>query len=138
MQKNNFFSGAIVLVVGIFIGFLVWGFGGNKGGEMAENDSLKNGVMDSDMRDEMDKMMSEIINKTGDEFDKAFLNEMIIHHEGAVEMSNLALATSKKSEILILASDIVAGQTREIAKMKEWLEKWFNTSSMNQVPVYVR
>ena len=138
MQKNNLFSGAIVLVVGIFIGFLVWGFGGNKGGEMAENDSLKNGVMDSDMRDEMDKMMSEIINKTGDEFDKAFLNEMIIHHEGAVEMSNLALATSKKSEILILASDIVAGQTREIAKMKEWLEKWFNTSSMKQVPVYVR
>ncbi|MST04432.1 MAG: DUF305 domain-containing protein [Candidatus Pacebacteria bacterium] len=134
MQNNNFFSGTIILILGVFIGFLVWGFGDNdsKVGLMGDIDK---GTVTSQMHKGMQDMMIGIQNKSGDEFDRAFLSEMIIHHEGALVMANKALTTSKKPEILILASDIIAGQTSEIEKMKNWLEKWFGNSGTEEVMI---
>lgn len=137
MQNNNFFSGAIILILGIFIGFLVWGFGGSDSKVGLMGDGLEKGMITSQMNKGMQDMMIGIQNKTGDEFDRAFLSEMIIHHEGALVMANKALATSKKPEILMLASDIIAGQTPEIEKMKSWLEKWFESSESKEMIINV-
>ena len=35
-------------------------------------------------------------NKTGDDFDKAFIEQMIIHHQGAIEMATLVLLNEFK------------------------------------------
>jgi uncharacterized protein (DUF305 family) len=53
--------------------------------------------------------------------DIMFLQMMIPHHQQAVDISNLALKTSKDSELLALATTIRDAQTAEIAQMKQWL-----------------
>ncbi|MDQ3076452.1 MAG: DUF305 domain-containing protein [bacterium] len=63
--------------------------------------------------------------KTGDEFDKAFTTEMIVHHEGAVLMAEMALQNAKRPEIKQLAQEIISAQNREIIQMKAWLKSWY-------------
>jgi uncharacterized protein (DUF305 family) len=54
---------------------------------------------------------------TGEEFDKLFLEAMIKHHIGALEMAN-PLVSANDVELSELAESIVAEQTREIALME--------------------
>ncbi len=77
------------------------------------------------MEDMMHSMNAELMGKTGDAFDQAFLSEMIVHHEGAVEMAELALENAEHEEIKNLAKAIIAAQNTEIADMKEWQETWY-------------
>lgn len=74
----------------------------------------------------MDGMMAELEGKTGDAFDKAFLSEMIVHHEGAVVMAKSVLKNSKRPELIKLASDIITAQTGEMGMMTNWQKAWFN------------
>ena len=55
--------------------------------------------------------------------DIMFLQMMIPHHQQAVDISILALKTSKDSELLALAKTIRDAQTTEIAQMKSWLNE---------------
>ncbi len=54
-----------------------------------------------------------------------FLDTMIAHHKGAVEMSALAESRAQRPEVKELAANIVNEQEREIAKMSDWRERWF-------------
>lgn len=72
----------------------------------------------------MKGMMAGLEGKTGLEFDQAFLGEMIIHHQGAVDMAKQVLATSKRPELIKLANEIIAAQTKEIEMMKKWQTEW--------------
>lgn len=77
------------------------------------------------MQGAMDGMMSGLTGKTGADFDKAFLSEMIVHHQGAVDMAQLALTNAQHQEIKDLARAIIAAQNKEIADMKSWQKVWF-------------
>jgi uncharacterized protein (DUF305 family) len=61
----------------------------------------------------------------GASFDKAFLEEMIVHHEGAVDMAELVLEKSERPELRKLAEEIITAQKKEIGDMKNWLGVWF-------------
>lgn len=75
--------------------------------------------------DEMMKgMMMGLEGKTGLAFDQAFLSEMIVHHQGAVEMARQVLTTSKRPELIKLANDIIKAQEAEIEMMKKWQTEW--------------
>lgn len=50
-----------------------------------------------------------------------FLEQMIVHHEGAVAMAEEALAKGENADVLKLAEAVIADQTAEIAEMKEML-----------------
>ncbi len=76
--------------------------------------------MGSSMRD----MVESLSNKKGDDFDRAFIEGMIIHHEGAVEMAEQAKKKAKHDEIKKLADEIITAQTREIRMMKDWKNSW--------------
>jgi uncharacterized protein (DUF305 family) len=84
-----------------------------------------NGMMSNNMSGAMQGMMSGLNNKTGDVFDKAFLSEMIAHHQGAIDMANAALKNAKHQEIKDLANAIISAQTKEINQMKEWQVTWY-------------
>lgn len=77
------------------------------------------------MQGEMDAMMAGLAGKTGDDFDKAFLSEMIMHHEGAVYMAEAALQSAKHEEIKNMARAIISAQTSEINQMKGWQKMWY-------------
>jgi uncharacterized protein (DUF305 family) len=72
----------------------------------------------------MDAMVTGLNGKTGDDFDKAFLSEMIVHHQGAIEMARLAQANAKHPELKALADGIIAAQSSEISQMKLWQTAW--------------
>jgi len=53
--------------------------------------------------------------------DAMFLQDMLPHHEQAIQMSELALSTSHSKDVLFAAKSIQKLQTLEVKKMKEWL-----------------
>lgn len=60
----------------------------------------------------------------GDKFDKAFLTEMISHHQGAIDMAKLIEANAKHDELKALGQDIISAQTKEIDMMRAWQSQW--------------
>ena len=54
--------------------------------------------------------------------DVAFMQGMLAHHQGAVEMSEVALKYAKDAEARDLATRVIAAQKAEIAEMQAWLK----------------
>lgn len=78
-----------------------------------------------DMDGAMAGMNAALEGKTGDELDKAFIDGMIVHHEGAVSMAQALLAGTARPELIKLGNDIITAQTGEIEMMKQWRTQWF-------------
>lgn len=71
---------------------------------------------------------------SGDAYDKAFIEMMITHHEGAVDMAKLSAGRAKHDEIKQLSQAIIAAQDKEIVEMKQWQQDWgYSSSEMNQM-----
>ena len=58
------------------------------------------------------------------DFDREFLEAMIVHHEMAVEASEIVVAGEVRAEIKTLAEDVIADQRAEIQQMEAWLASW--------------
>lgn len=56
--------------------------------------------------------------------DVEFVQMMILHHQGALEMAVLAEGRAQSEEVQQLASDIQFAQQPEIDLMTSWLETW--------------
>ncbi|MEV6239178.1 DUF305 domain-containing protein [Lentzea sp. NPDC051838] len=69
-----------------------------------------------------DEDMAKLEKATGADFDKQWLDLMIKHHEGAVEMAKTELADGKDAEAKKLAQAIIDGQQQEITEMKDLLK----------------
>jgi uncharacterized protein (DUF305 family) len=54
----------------------------------------------------------------GRAFDKAWLEQMIIHHEGAVAMATSEVATGSDTKAKAIAGNVATVQAKEITKMK--------------------
>ena len=124
MDKNTVIIALLTLIIGFGGGYFVSGREPAVGSHM-----MPNGMMMNDngmsMGSAMDDMMEGLSGKEGDEFDKAFLAEMIVHHQGAVQMAEATLANAKHDEIKQMAHAIITAQTAEIAQMKEWQKSWY-------------
>ncbi|MBN9239586.1 MAG: DUF305 domain-containing protein [Micrococcales bacterium 70-64] len=59
---------------------------------------------------------------SGSEANKLFLEQMTVHHEGAIDMAKTELQTGQNADALALAQKIVDDQTAEIARMKDLLD----------------
>lgn len=78
-----------------------------------------------DMRS-MDGMMSDaemerLASLTGPEFDTAWMEAMIAHHEGAIAMAEDVKANGASTDVTTLAEAIIAGQQAEIDEMRALL-----------------
>lgn len=63
--------------------------------------------------------------KTAQPFDKAFIDAMIPHHEGAIMMAQMILQTTQRAELKQLANAIITAQQAEVAQMTEWRAAWY-------------
>ena len=68
--------------------------------------------------------------ENGDYSDKRFIDMMVPHHEGAVEMAEVALENSDRPEILDLSRDIVRTQNAEIGELRNIKQEEFGTSKI--------
>jgi uncharacterized protein (DUF305 family) len=57
--------------------------------------------------------------RTAQPFDESFLQMMVPHHEGAIEMAKAELAKGQDPELKALAQQIIDAQEREISEMQE-------------------
>lgn len=82
---------------------------------MDENMDGAGGMMMTGMMSEAD--MARMGNATGTDFDRMFLEMMILHHEGAIEMAEQELAEGKYQPTKDLAQAVITGQQAEIEEM---------------------
>ncbi|MCH1866106.1 DUF305 domain-containing protein [Nocardioides sp. CFH 31398] len=61
----------------------------------------------------------ELVEADGPEFDRLFLDAMIGHHQGAVDMTEDLQADGSDIQALEMAADINIGQTAEIGRMED-------------------
>lgn len=81
----------------------------------ATDDSMPG--MDMSTGSMSDEDMSALVSATGPAADKLFLQQMIQHHQGAIEMATVELQSGENPDARDLATKIIADQTAEIAEM---------------------
>lgn len=67
--------------------------------------------------------------RTAEPFDRAFIDMMIPHHQGAIRMARAVLAKGASDEVEGLARAIVDAQAKEIEQMNAWREDWYGAAS---------
>lgn len=113
METKLFITGFVTLLIGVGVGYAL---AKDSAPEPAAH------TMDSAMM----SMTAGLAGKSGEDFDHAFIDEMIVHHEGAVVMAEAALEHAEREEVKALAREIIDAQTREIVMMRGWIEEWFD------------
>ena len=86
----------------------------------AETTTISGGIYDKAMSDMHAAMMA--VKPTGDA-DVDFVQGMIPHHQGAIDMAKVQLEKGTDPEIRKLCEGIITAQEKEIAMMQEWLKK---------------
>ena len=134
-MKREYVFGITGFALGLVIaGFSVFNYIGNSSQEKTEvkmssgasSHLMPDGKQMANMDDEMsmDDMTEVLKGKNGDAFDKEFIDQMIIHHEGAIDMANLALKNGGHQEIKDMAEAIISAQSSEIDQMNQWKDSW--------------
>lgn len=59
----------------------------------------------------------------GDAFDRAFLENMIAHHEDGVAMAKL-VGRGEHQQLQQLARDVISVQESEVRQMEQWMYDW--------------
>jgi uncharacterized protein (DUF305 family) len=65
--------------------------------------------------------MSKLESLKGAEFDKLWLESMISHHQGAIEMAKAEIANGDNADAKSMAQNIVTTQEAEVGQMKQML-----------------
>lgn len=85
-----------------------------------DHGGMNHGGMDMEGMDQQEAMAS-LEGLDGLDVDRSFLDLMIAHHRGAVEMSEVELADGSDPAALDLAEQIIEDQEAEIAEMEDLL-----------------
>lgn len=57
--------------------------------------------------------------------DLMFIDMMIVHHQGAIRMAEVALQRAEHQELKDFANSIITTQTAEIEQMQAWRDAWY-------------
>jgi uncharacterized protein (DUF305 family) len=139
MKKESIVTG----VIGLLLGVIIAGFAAGQAVNNNNTGMMRMMGMHTDSTQQtatnhgemsMNEMTEQLKNKTGDDFDKAFVEMMISHHEGAVAMAELIPSRAKHDEVKKLGEAIISAQTKEIADMKQWQKDWgYSSDEMMQM-----
>ncbi len=77
------------------------------------------------MEEQVKQLSGELDDKTRNALDRAFVENMIVHHEGAIEMAEKVVDQTKRPEVKALAEEIIATQGAEVETMNGWLKQWY-------------
>jgi len=71
-------------------------------------------------------MMDDLTKLQGKELEKAYIQGMIAHHKGAIDMANQIISKSSRSEIITMAQAIINTQTKEVTLLQSWLQSKYS------------
>ena len=75
-------------------------------------------------------MARQMVMENGKYSDKAFIDAMVPHHQGALEMARVALKNAEHAEIKELSRNIISSQQAEIEELKAIKKEEFGTSNV--------
>lgn len=107
---------------------------GMSGSEMSGmNDSEMSGMSGMEETTEMGEMQgmdmgSMLMDDNGEYSDELFIDNMVPHHQAAIEEAEVALDNTDRPELRELAQNIVSSQESEIAELQQIKEEEFGTS----------
>jgi uncharacterized protein (DUF305 family) len=78
------------------------------------------------------EMARQMVMENGKYSDERFIDAMVPHHQGAIEMAKVALKQAEHEEIKELSHNIISSQRAEIEELKSIKKEEFGTS---QVPM---
>jgi uncharacterized protein (DUF305 family) len=75
-------------------------------------------------------MAKQMVMENGEYSDRAFIDAMVPHHQGAIAMAEVALKNAEHEEIKELSRNIVSTQQSEIEELKSIKKEEFGTSNV--------
>src|SRR5918998_5754079 len=75
-------------------------------------------------------MARQMVMEKGKYSDKAFIDAMVPHHQGAIAMAEVALKNAEHEEIKELSRNIISSQQAEIEELKSIKKEEFGTSNV--------
>jgi uncharacterized protein (DUF305 family) len=137
---------AWLLALLLAIAFIVAACGGSGGGQQGSGSGGDQGTadktggsmagMDHDqmghgsMGMSSGSMARQMVMENGKYSDKAFIDAMVPHHQGAIEMAQVALKHAEHEEIKELSRNIISSQQAEIEELKSIKKEEFGTSKV--------
>ncbi|MEP7190726.1 MAG: DUF305 domain-containing protein [Roseiflexaceae bacterium] len=130
-------TGAVLVLTALALGTLMPSLLPTAFGTTSDNGTTGPGMMSGGMMFGM--MGSGMIGSAaaGDPnqpFDQRFLDQMIMHHQGAVMSVQMMIAASARPELRDLAQRITTAQQREIDQMWTWRGGWYGATSDGALP----
>jgi uncharacterized protein (DUF305 family) len=113
--------------------------GSGSGGDGEHGTAEKTGGMGRMDRDQMGHgsmgmgsrgMARQMVMENGKYSDKAFIDAMVPHHQGAIDMAEIALKNAEHVEIKQLSENIISTQRAEIKELKSIKKEEFGTSEV--------
>lgn len=98
------------------------------GAALADSHSMQmdgdtSGMGSGDMMQMMDGALSDLENLEGEEFEIEYVNQIIPHHQGALEMAEAVVDRAPNQEVRDAAARIIEDQQREIEELTRFLEE---------------
>jgi uncharacterized protein (DUF305 family) len=90
---------------------------------MADLETLGVGMDESGMAMNMDDLHG------AKQFDRAFIDMMIPHHQGAIRMARAERKRGMDAQLRRIASSIIKDQAKEIREMNAWRKAWYGNTS---------
>ncbi|WP_434345664.1 DUF305 domain-containing protein [Myxococcus virescens] len=82
-------------------------------------------MSESEMQNSGMLMPDELAQKP--DVDKAFIDSMMPHHAGAIQMATVALQRSSIAEIRAMSRRIIDAQAEEVGQLIEWRKAWYGS-----------
>jgi uncharacterized protein (DUF305 family) len=76
------------------------------------------------------EMSRQMVMENGKYSDEAFIDAMVPHHQGAIEMAEVALKNAEHEQIKELSHNIISSQQAEIEELKDIKKEEFGTSNV--------
>ena len=129
-MKNHLRSGLLALAAALVLASC-----SNSGGGSQDNADSKQkdaGGMPGMDHESMGRgsggMASGMLMENGKYSDERFIDAMVPHHQGAIEMARVALKNAEHDEIVQLSENIISTQQAEIEELKSIKKEEFGTS----------
>lgn len=69
--------------------------------------------------------VAQLASLRGGEFEMAFMQQMSMHHEMAIEMAQTCVAQAYHGDLVNLCQNVITAQQDEIQQMQTWLCDWY-------------
>jgi uncharacterized protein (DUF305 family) len=135
---KTFQKKAWLLMLLLAIAFILAACGGGGGGQQGSGSGggMDHSQMDHSQMDHgsmgmgAESMARQMVMENGKYSDRRFIDAMVPHHQGAVEMAEVALKNAEHEEIIQLSRNIISSQQAEIEELKAIKQEEFGTSEV--------